>query len=93
MIHQGTDGVSRGSLQEGVYLSKSMLAYFPWDKSGCQRSPTLLDWFKDWLGDSVELLYPQDWYHQGQYLDVYYQDNSWLWCPKVKSGVFFGISL
>ena len=88
MIHQGTDGILRGSLQEGVCLTKAMLAYCPWGNSGCQCSPTLLDWFNDWLGDSVELLYPRDWYHQCHNLDGYYQDDAGLWRPKVKSGVF-----
>ena len=94
MIHQGTDGLSRGRLQEGVCLSKARLAYCPWGKSGCQRSPTLLDWFKDWLGDSLELLYPRDWYH--------YEATIWMAIIKMMLGFgtprsslefFFGISL
>ena len=33
MIHQGTDGVYRGSLKEGVCLDTTMLDYCPWGLS------------------------------------------------------------
>ena len=59
MVHQGTDRVSRGSLQEGVCLLKAMLAYCPWGKSGCKRSPTLMEWVRSWLGSHTELLLPK----------------------------------
>ena len=88
MIHQGTDGLSRGSLQEGVCLSKDMLAYCPWGKSGCEWSVTLFDWLKTWFGNSDERLTPKDWYHQGHNLNGYYRDDAGLWRPKVKSGLF-----
>ena len=32
MIAQGTDGVSRGSLKEGVGVGKHMLEFCPWGK-------------------------------------------------------------
>ena len=87
MIHQGTDGLSRGSLQDGVCLSKAMLAYCPWGKSGGERSPLLIDWILDWFGNSAEVLAPKDWYHRGHDLDGYHQDDAGLWRPRVRSGL------
>ena len=36
--HQGTDGVSRGNLKEGVSIGHSMLSFCPWHLSAIERS-------------------------------------------------------
>jgi hypothetical protein len=51
MIAEGGDGVSRGSLNEGVMLGVSMLSFIPLHLSALERSPPLLEWIK-FLGRS-----------------------------------------
>ena len=41
MIAQGTDGLSRGDVNEGVMAGKSMLDYIPLNKTCLERSPLL----------------------------------------------------
>jgi len=46
MIAQGTDGLSRGSVDQGVGSGEAMTKFFPWGLSACQRSPRLETWIK-----------------------------------------------
>ncbi len=41
MIKQGTDGLSRGDLVEGVMRGESMLSFVPLHRSCIDRSPLL----------------------------------------------------
>ena len=44
MIEQGTDGISRGNLMEGVMTGKSMLSFVPIHLTAIERSKSLLRW-------------------------------------------------
>jgi hypothetical protein len=44
MKEQGTDGVSRGQLKEGVSIGKHMLLFMPFHLSATQRSATVGPW-------------------------------------------------
>ena len=44
MIAQGTDGLSRGEMYEGVMNSQSMLSFVPLHLSALARSPALVEW-------------------------------------------------
>ena len=44
MIAQGTDGVSRGRLNEGVSLGDSMTKYCPWGLTPLTRQAQLGKW-------------------------------------------------
>ena len=57
MISQGTDGVSRGEMLEGVMKGDAMLDFIPLGKGACERSNALLPWIQSWLGEDSELLY------------------------------------
>jgi len=48
MISQGTDGLSRGCLIEGVMTGTPMLDFIPLHLSALDRQPTLLHWIRDW---------------------------------------------
>jgi hypothetical protein len=50
MIAQGTDGVSRGSLVEGVAAGANMLDFVPLHLSAIERHPPLEHWLMTWLG-------------------------------------------
>ena len=65
MIAEGGDGVSRGLLNEGVMAGEDILSFIPLHLSAIERSPTLVDWLKTWVGQKLEVLTPMDWYEKG----------------------------
>ena len=72
MIAQGTDGVSRGFLGEGVMSGESMISFIPLHMSATDRSPTLLlEWVRSWAGSDLIELNPIDWF------DVGHDFNGW----------------
>jgi len=76
MIAQGTDGVSRGDLHNGVVGGTSMLSFVPLNRSAGERSPKLASWLRECL-PSVDLtqLEPEGWFKEGQL------DGDFLWLP------------
>ena len=61
MIAQGTDGLSRGVLLEGVLSGKDMLAYVDLAKTAQERHPPLLEFLKSWIDDkSLKVLKPEE---------------------------------
>ena len=44
MMAQGTNGVSRGSLKEGVALVEAMINFFPWGRSALEAEENLKEW-------------------------------------------------
>ena len=60
MIAQGTDGISRGEMLEGVMAGEPMLRFIPLNLGACERSRELLGWIKDWLGSDSQLLKPEE---------------------------------
>jgi hypothetical protein len=62
MIAQGTDGISRGALNEGVMNGESMMSFILIHLSATARSPLLQDWLRSWLPGSPRFLEPLDWF-------------------------------
>ena len=62
MIAQGTDGVSRGFLGEGIMSGECMTSFIPIHLTATERSSTLFEWIKDWTDPSIIHLSPIDWY-------------------------------
>jgi hypothetical protein len=60
MIAQGTDGVSRGALNQGVTTGMDMLSFIPLHLTAIERNPQVLGWVKSWLGEDSEFLSPED---------------------------------
>jgi hypothetical protein len=54
MIAQGTDGVSRGNLLEGVGSGTYMMSFIPLHLSTVERHPSMVQWLKGWIGEDVE---------------------------------------
>ena len=48
MILQGTDKISRGTLQEGVMKWAEVTSYIPLNISGLETESTLSDWVESW---------------------------------------------
>jgi hypothetical protein len=76
MIEQGTDGVSRGDLSNGVMTGKDMLDFVPLDQGVNARAPELAHWFLEASGGDWVSLEPRDWFH-----DVHTRNGNFLWCP------------
>jgi hypothetical protein len=63
MIAQGTDGLSRGQLNEGVFAGYDFLSFVPLHLNAFERQPLMLEeWLSYWLGDGNEIcwLSPED---------------------------------
>lgn len=67
MIQQGTDGISRGDLTEGVMKGDSMLQHVPLHLDVFARQPDVLAWVQYWSDQpTLQPLTPDDWYERGQ---------------------------
>ena len=69
MIQQGTDGLSRGDMFEGIMKGALMLSFVPLHKTAIKRSPKLMDWIFGCcevasIGE-VEVLDENDWFERG----------------------------
>ena len=73
MIALGIDGLSCGSLLEGVMVNPSMLDSVPLHLSTFQwlENNELLNWFRGWMEAPADLqpLTLEQWYWEGQGLD------------------------
>ncbi len=66
MIKAGIDGLSRGSLTEGVMAGIPYLDFFSLKETAFKRSPLLIDDFKDMIPfEDVMVLKPRDWFEKG----------------------------
>jgi hypothetical protein len=65
MKAQGTDGVSRGQLTEGVMNGKSMFVFLPMHESGLQRFPPLKQWLLEFITPHLTFLSPDEWFTRG----------------------------
>jgi len=64
MQYQGTDGLSRGVLTEGVMQGHTLLSFVPLHVSASEREPNLRLWVVSWLGNEEPFLWldPLGWY-------------------------------
>jgi len=63
MISQGSDGLSRGKLYEGVMRGEEMTSFIPLHLNALERSPELRSWIESWLvwnNRPLEFLEPID---------------------------------
>ena len=94
MISQGTDGLSRGDLMEGVMKGSNMLNFVPLHLTGIIRSHGLLKWIKDWMTPSlreeekIEFLDETDWFWRAHDIISGQFNEDEIWIPKFKSGIF-----
>ena len=75
MQHQGTDGVSTGSMKLGVVAGKDMIDFCPWAKNPLEVSPSLKSWVKSWAGEDTIFLQPKDWFVRGHDINGGYYDD------------------
>jgi hypothetical protein len=76
MIEQGTDGLSRGDLSNGVMAGDSMLVHIPLNEDAFSRSPALRDWLLlECPGSAWEVLSVEGWFNRG------HQVGNYVWAP------------
>ena len=85
---QGTDGVSKCQLHEGVSIGAFMLTFCPWEQSDLDRSPSLKDWWCSVLDERLEFLKSKDWFNRGHDYSGIYKDTSGFWRLKTQKGIF-----
>lgn len=83
MVRQGTDGLSRGDLYEGVMSGADMLSFIPLHLSALQRQHTLLSWIRDWTGQpQLEALSPEEWFDRGHGFQGGIRNARGHWLPR-----------
>ena len=76
MIAQGSDGLSRGNLAEGVMRGESMKDFVPINQDAFMRSPKLKEWINGWTGGQCTFLDAAGWFTTGHELgDELWEEN------------------
>ena len=75
MIEQGTDGFSRGDLENGVATGTDMLSYVPLNDTAFERQPDLEIWLRSSLLGTWTTLSADGWYDEGM------RAGQFIWCP------------
>lgn len=90
MIEQGTDGISRGNLNEGICKGERMLKFVvPLAETALQRASNLETWIRGWsAGEDLELLEPEGWFERGHCISGGKLNSDNIWMPEHKDGVF-----
>jgi hypothetical protein len=90
MIAQGTDGLSRGEMYEGVMNGKAMLTFVPLHQSAVERSPALKDWIESWASqvrdEPLEFLDPEGWFERGHDMAGGRLNADGVWMPSYQPG-------
>ena len=75
MIAQGTDGFSRGDLENGVAAGLDMLSFVPLNETAFERQPNLEAWLRETLVGDWETLNADGWYEGGM------EQGQFIWAP------------
>ena len=89
MKAQGTDGVSRGQLTEGVMNGISMFAFLPMHETALQRGPLMKGWIRHTFGPVLTFLSADGWFERG-HDHVGKGEVGWdgHWRPTIRFGTF-----
>jgi hypothetical protein len=89
MIGTGIDGLSRGSLTEGVMSGIPFLKFFPLNETAFQRAPKLMEEFKSMIPfEDLTLLEPRDWFEKGHDIHGWSKNKKGFWYPELKNGTY-----
>jgi hypothetical protein len=82
MIEQGTDGLSRGMMCEGVMAGRGMLDYIDIARSSVSRHPALVDYVRYWSGvQGLAPLTEEEWFNVGHGISGGMLDPRGIWIP------------
>ena len=83
MIAQGTDGLSRGMLLEGVLTGQPMLSYIELARGAIERHPPLLEFIRSWTEEAdLTPLTPEEWFVEAHGIVGGAKDDHGIWIPK-----------
>jgi hypothetical protein len=90
MMEQGTDGLSRGCLVEGVMKGESMLSFIPLHQTALERSAELLPWLREACGvdETLTSLDPKGWFWTGHDIVGGTCNVDGLWVPEYGVGQY-----
>jgi hypothetical protein len=89
MIANGVDGLSRGSLTEGVMSGTPFLEFFPLNETALERSPDLLNDFKFMIPfEELTVLEPRDWFEKGHDIHGWAKNKKGFSYPQLKTGTY-----
>jgi hypothetical protein len=92
MIAQGTDGLSRGCLTDGVMRGEEMTVFVPLHKTAVERSEGLLLWLQDCFDHTksqvLKLLTPEEWFDVGHDITGGTRNCDGVWVPTYGTGNF-----
>ena len=96
MISQGTDGVSRGVLNEGSLGGMPLRSFLPVNLNALERSQGLKVWINSWMPQGYHILTPEEWFVEGHDLrfvetgkfprKMSYAAGTYLWIPPPAGG-------
>lgn len=90
MIHQGTDGLSRGVMTDGVFSADPMKLHIPLHLSALDRSPTLLQWIRSWCPlATIQPLTPEEWFTTGHGIGGFIHNSDGVPIPVPSSQHWF----
>ena len=83
MIAQGTDGLSRGVLLEGVLAGRDMLDYVDLSRTAFERHPALSEFVRSWTeDDKLCPLEPVEWFEKAHGMKGFVQNAHGVWIPE-----------
>jgi hypothetical protein len=89
MQAQGTDGVSRGQLSEGVMNGESMMSFLPLHETALERSPRLKEWLRKFVSPDLVFLSADGWFERGHdHFEGGRVHSDGHWRPTLRSGKF-----
>ena len=93
MIVQGTDGLSRGDLGEGIMNGGNMLSYIPLHLNAIERAPGLKQWIESWLspneeGEEISFLNYEGWFERGHDIVGGKSNLDGVWIPEYRRGTY-----
>eukprot|EP00957_Ditylum_brightwellii_P006428 488012-Ditylum_brightwellii.AAC.1 len=88
MIAQGTNGVSRGNMAEGVMRGANMMQFVPLHLMASEASPTLHTWIQSWAPREVEFLQPEGWFECGHDVIGRNTAENSLWHPWLEPEIY-----
>jgi hypothetical protein len=86
IIAQGTDGLSRGVLLEGVMIGNDMLHFVPLAQGAVERQPLLIHYVQSWVGDAfnreANVLKVEEWFWEVHGIVDGSKDAHGVWIPQ-----------
>eukprot|EP00957_Ditylum_brightwellii_P004969 378351-Ditylum_brightwellii.AAC.1 len=88
MIAQGTDGLSQGSMVEGIINGDIIFSFIPTHLLATAVHPPLKDWIFTWVPRETEIICLSGWFERGHDIVGGTQSSEGLWHPTYASDIY-----